>query len=491
MTKNNYDVIIVGAGPAGIFAAYELTLLAPETRVLLIEKGKDIDKRVCPMHENDIPCINCQPYCSIMTGWGGAGAFSDGKLTLTADYGGWLHEYLDSKKQVVDYVRYVDDIYMKFGAPEQTFGAYDDRVAEIERLAASADLKLIPAEIRHLGTENNLRLLSDMRAYLDDKIDYMSSTLVSEIITEELPVDPNAPVERVKQTPGKPKKKPFKPQKIVGIKLENGESYTADHVIVAPGRVGSDWFRAECARLGLSLTNNQVDIGVRVEVPASSTEHITKHIYESKLVYYGKKFDDAIRTFCMNPYGDVVVENTDGIMTVNGHSYANKKSRNTNFALLVSNNFTEPFDEPITYGKYIATIANMLGGTVIVQRLGDLKRGRRSTKERIERGLVQPTLTSATPGDLSLVLPYRQLTNIIEMLEALDKIAPGVGSEHTLLYGVEVKFYSSRPQLTKKLETNIDNFFAIGDGAGVTRGLAQAGASGIIVAREIVERMKK
>jgi len=462
---NNYDVIIIGAGPAGIFSAYEIVKLNPSAKVLLIEKGKDIDKRNCPMANRDIPCANCKPYCSIMTGWGGAGAFSDGKLTLTADYGGWLDEYLDSKQSVMKYIKYVDDIYLKFGATEKTYGAYDERVAEIERMAATADLKLIPAEIRHLGTENNLEILSKIRAYLDDKIDYLSSTLVEEIVVET-------------------------GNKISGVRLVNGDIYDATFVIVAPGRVGSEWFRGECTRLGLSLKNNQVDIGVRVEVPASSVEHITKHIYESKLVYYGKKFDDSIRTFCMNPYGDVVVENTDGIMTVNGHSYASKRSRNTNFALLVSNKFTEPFNEPITYGKYIATLANMLGGTVIVQRLGDLKRGRRSTKERIARGLVTPTLTSATPGDLSLVFPYRQLTNIIEMLEALDKVAPGVGSEHTLLYGVEVKFYSSRPELSKKLETNIDNLFAIGDGAGVTRGLAQAGASGIVVAREIVKRMK-
>ncbi|OEF96806.1 NAD(P)/FAD-dependent oxidoreductase [Desulfuribacillus alkaliarsenatis] len=461
--SKNYDVIIVGAGPAGIFSAYEIVKLKPEAKVLLIEKGKDINKRHCPMIAKDIACVNCKPHCSIMTGWGGAGAYSDGKLTLTADYGGWLDEYLDTKQEVMKYIKYVDEVYLQFGATEKTYGSYDEKVAEIERMAATADLKLIPAEIRHLGTENNLLLLSKIRDYLRDKIDLKSLTTVKEIITED--------------------------NKATGIILENGEVYTAPYVIVAPGRVGSDWFRSECSRLGLALTNNQVDIGVRVEVPASSMEHITRHIYESKLVYYGKKFDDPIRTFCMNPYGDVVVENTDGIMTVNGHSYATKRSKNTNFALLVSNKFTEPFKEPIAYGKYIATLANMLGGTVIVQRFGDLKRGRRSTKERMARGLVQPTLTSATPGDLSLVFPYRQLTNIIEMLEALDKVAPGVGSEHTLLYGVEVKFYSSRPELSKKLETNIDNMFAIGDGAGVTRGLAQAGVSGVVVAREIVKRM--
>ncbi|OEH85467.1 FAD-dependent oxidoreductase [Desulfuribacillus stibiiarsenatis] len=460
---NRYDVIIVGAGPAGIFSAYEIVKEKPNTKVLLIEKGKDIRKRHCPMLDKDISCINCKPHCSIMTGWGGAGAYSDGKLTLTADYGGWLDEYLDGKAEVMKYIQYVDGIYMQFGAPNKTYGSYDDKVAEIERMAATADLKLIPAEIRHLGTENNLELLSKIRDFLDDKITFHSGTTVKELIIEE--------------------------NRATGVELDSGEIYHAPYVIVAPGRVGSDWFRSECTRLGLSLKNNQVDIGVRVEVPASSMEHITKHIYESKLVYYGKKFDDPIRTFCMNPYGEVVVENTGGIMTVNGHSYATKRTKNTNFALLVSNKFTEPFKEPIAYGKYIATLANMLGGTVIVQRFGDLKRGRRSTRERIDRGLVTPTLTSATPGDLSLVFPYRQLTNIIEMLEALDKVAPGVGSEHTLLYGVEVKFYSSRPELSKKLETNIENLFAIGDGAGVTRGLAQAGASGVVVAREVVKRM--
>jgi hypothetical protein len=302
-----------------------------------------------------------------------------------------------------------------------------------------------------------------MRNYLDSKVDIKTSTNAKTILVDK--------------------------GQVKGVVTENGEEFHADYVVSVPGREGAEWFAREAVRLKLDMSINPVDIGVRVEVPSVVMEHITDVVYESKLVYYSKSFDDRVRTFCMNPYGEVVIENNSGLITVNGHSYADRKTPNTNFALLVSKTFTEPFKEPISYGKYIATLANMLGGGVLVQRLGDLLSGRRSTPERIKRGLVEPTLKEATPGDLSLVFPYRHLVSILEMLQAMDKLAPGVYSNHTLLYGVEVKFYSARPQLSSALETQVKNLFAAGDGAGVTRGLAQASVSGVMVAREILKRI--
>lgn len=457
-----FDVIVIGAGPAGIFVSLELLKLDPKLDILLLEKGKDIAERTCPVNIKNIKCINCKP-CSIMNGWGGAGAYSDGKLTLTTEFGGWLQEYI-GKNALAELIHYVDEIYLSFGATDKIYGQYNDIVREIERRAAIANLKLIPAEIRHLGTEKNFQILKRMREYLDDKIQVHTKSIVRHLIVDE--------------------------GKLHGVELENGEKFYGRYVVCAPGREGAEWFTEECNRLGLELLNNQVDIGVRVEVPASILEHITKHVYEAKLVYYTKSFDDYVRTFCMNPYGEVVLENTSGLITVNGHSFAEKKTRNTNFAILVSKRFTEPFKEPIAYGKSIAKLANMLSSGVIVQRFGDLKRGRRSTQERINRGMVVPTLKDATPGDLSLVLPHRHLVDIVEMLEAMESVAPGIASDHTLLYGIEVKFYSSRLKLTEELETGIANLFAVGDGAGVTRGLVQAAASGVVVAREIYNRVK-
>lgn len=457
-----YDVVVIGTGPAGIFAALELLTLKPNIRILMVDKGKSLQFRHCPANTHNTKCVNCNP-CSIMSGWGGAGAFSDGKLTLTTEYGGWLNDYL-GKEKVQELIAYIDDIYLRFGGTEVTFGSYTDAVREIEKNAAIANLKLIPSVIRHLGTEKNLEILGMMLKALAPKVEIWLHDAVEEILIDDM-----------------------------GVRLNSGMIVQADYIIAAPGRNGATWLEAECKRLCIPVTNNQVDIGVRVEVPASILEHITDTLYESKLVYYtAKSFDDRVRTFCMNPRGHVVIENTDGIMTVNGHSFSdpNRLSNNTNFALLVSSEFTEPFKEPIAYGKYIARLANMLGGGVIVQRLGDLKRGRRSTVERIERGLVVPTLKSAVPGDLSLVLPHRHMVDIMEMLEALDKVIPGVASTHTLLYGVEVKFYSARLSLSNQLETLIPNLFAIGDGAGVTRGLAQASASGVYVARTIAERLE-
>lgn len=461
MSSKNYDVIIIGAGPAGIFAAMELIEARPELKIVILEKGRDIGERSCPMNEKRIPCCRCA-HCAITSGWGGAGAFSDGKLTLTTEYGGWLDQYI-TKEEVAKWIHYVDDIYLKYGGTTKVFGGDEEQIKEIRRQAATADMILVPARIRHLGTEENYKILTRMREYLDKRVEVRTTTMAQEIIVKD--------------------------GHVRGVRLQNGEELSAKTVISVPGREGHEWFSEEAKRLGLAMANNPVDIGVRVEVPAVVMEHLTDVIYESKLVYYSKSFDDRVRTFCMNPYGEVVVENNQGLLTVNGHSWAEKRTENTNFALLVSKTFTEPFKEPIAYGKYIASLANMLGGGVIVQRLGDLLEGRRSTTERLSRGIVTPTLPEATPGDLSLVLPYRHLLSIVEMLEAMDKVAPGVNSRHTLLYGVEVKFYSSRLSLTPQLETKIGNLFAAGDGAGVTRGLAQASASGVIVAREVLKRI--
>lgn len=457
--KPHYDVIVIGAGPAGIFAGFELARAGLKT--LILEKGRDIVSRRCPMHEHGGKCRHCKP-CDILCGWGGAGAFSDGKLTLTAEFGGMLDAYLD-KAHVTRLIEYIDNIYLDFGATTTVYGdTHQEKIRLLQRNAAAADLSLIPARIRHLGTEKCTEILTGMREHLATQCDIRTSVEVKSIVVQD--------------------------GRYAGVELADGETVNSEYLIAAPGREGAEWFAAQAAALGLTMINNPVDIGVRVELPAVVLEHITEFVYESKLVYYTKSFDDRVRTFCMNPYGEVVHENNAGLLTVNGHSYAEKKTANTNFALLVSKSFTEPFKEPITYGKSIAKLANLLGGGVIVQRLGDLLDGRRSTPERISRGLVEPTLKDATPGDLSLVLPYRHMVAITEMLAALDKIAPGVNSRHTLLYGVEVKFYSSRPRLSNSLESEIHNMFAVGDGAGVTRGLAQASAAGVVAARAIINR---
>ena len=456
----SYDVIIIGAGPAGIFAALELTAKC-DARILIIDQGAPLEKRKCKTQREYGRCLRCDP-CAITSGWGGAGAFSDGKLTLTPAFGGFLNEFID-QDLVEKLIDEVDRIYLSYGASEKIYGTDLEAVKDMERRAAAAGLNLIPAKIRHLGTENCYRVLKKMHNVLAGRVDIMMQTTVSEVMVRDGVAS--------------------------GVKLANGEKYEADYVICGPGRIGAEWMHRESIRLGLKGMNNPVDIGVRVEVPAVIMENITSQIYESKLIYFTSQFDDRIRTFCMNPYGVVVTENSDGLVTVNGHSFAETHTNNTNFALLVSKSFTEPFNEPIRYGRYIASLANMLGDGVIVQRLGDLLMGRRSTEERIRRGLVRPTLTEATPGDLSLVLPYRYLLAIVEMLEALDKLAPGVHSKHTLLYGVEVKFYSYRLNLTAKLETEIKNLFAVGDGAGITRGLIQASATGVLAAREILARL--
>lgn len=456
-----YNVAIIGAGPAGIFSALEIMKLRPEWKVLIVEKGTKIEKRQCMIRSGAKACPPCKK-CGLLCGWGGAGAFSDGKLTLTPDVGGNLLDYM-SRQDVETLIKYTDDIYLSFGATNEIHGTNDEEFKEIARQATLAELKLIKSPVRHLGTERSLDVLKAMQDFLSQRVDILNNEVAQNLIIEN--------------------------DQIKGFTTDKGNTYNADYVIVAPGREGADWLSKELKNANVELVNNAVDIGVRVELPAPIMEKITDKLYESKLIYHAPSFGDEVRTFCMNPNGEVVCENYNGIATVNGHSYANKKTANTNFALLVSKRFTEPFKEPIQYGQHVARLANMLSGGVLVQRLGDLLDGRRSTHESIKNSIITPTLESATPGDLSLVLPYRHLTSIVEMLYALDKIAPGVASRYTLLYGVEVKFYSSRVKLTTKLETEgVKNLFTIGDGAGVTRGLIQASASGILAARTICDR---
>lgn len=462
--RKHYDTVIIGCGEAGLYAAYELLQLSPDIKIAILEKGKDIKHRSCPIVAGKVKeCINC-PTCAIMNGFGGAGAFSDGKFNFTTDFGGWLTDFMPGK-EVMDLIEHVDSINVKFGATEERYSTASKEAMDLSKKALQVDLHLLQASCKHLGTENNLRILTNIYDYLKERVDLLFNSDVVEIRKDD---------------------------EMVAV-LKNGDEYSGDYMVAAPGRSGAEWFADQCRNLGLKLTNNQVDIGVRVELPAIIFQHITDVVYESKLVYRTKQYGDRVRTFCMNPYGYVVAENVDGIQTVNGHSYSDEKlrSENTNFALLVSSRFTEPFNEPYRYGKHIASLSNMLGGGVLLQRYGDLMRGTRTTEHRLAKSTVKPTLTAATPGDLSLALPKRQLDDIIEMIQALDKIAPGTANYDTLLYGAEVKFYSSRIQLNNNLETAVDNFFAIGDGAGITRGLAQAGASGVKVARVIAERFNR
>ena len=457
-----YDVAIIGAGISGYMAALELSKKT-NLKVLLIEQGKSISKRVCPMISQKVKCANCKP-CNIMNGFGGAGNFSDGKYNITTEFGGWLNEYI-SEEQVIELINYVDSINMEFGATDKTFSTTTPEAKNIEKKALENDLHLLHAKVKHLGTEKNLQILKNVHEWLNNYIEILCDTKVNNINIEN--------------------------DEYI-LEISTGEQVKSNYLIAAPGRAGAEWFANQCKRLDIPLINNQVDIGVRVELPAEVFEDITDNIYEAKLKYRTKKYGDIVRTFCMNPHGYVVAENVEGLITVNGHSYADKnlRSKNTNFALLVSNKFTEPFNNPYQYGKRIASFSNLLGNGVLVQRFGDLISGRRTTSHRLSQSFTKPTLL-AEPGDLSLVLPKRHLDNIIEMLYALDKLAPGTANADTLLYGVEVKFYSAKPMLSHCLETKYSNFFAIGDGAGVTRGLSQAGASGILVAREIIKRNNK
>ena len=456
-----YDVAIIGAGTAGVFAGYELLKRKPGLNIVILEMGTDIYRRQCPIVAGKVKeCIACKP-CAIMSGFGGAGAFSDGKYNFTTQFGGWLGDYLEDR-ELLDLIDYVDSINVSFGATEEIFSTDSPEARAIEKKALENDLHLLQARCKHLGTERNLKILTNIYEYLQDKCEFRFHTPVRSIEALE---------------------------EGYRLNLDAGE-VRCRYCIAAPGRCGAEWFADRCRELGLGMTNNQVDLGVRVELPAKVFEHITDVVYESKLVYHTKQYGDTVRTFCMNPYGHVVSENVDGLITVNGHSYADPalRSENTNFALLVSNRFTKPFDQPYQYGKHIAALSNMLGGGVLVQRFGDLIKGMRTNDHRMGHSFTRPTL-NATPGDLSLVLPKRHMDNIIEMIYALDKIAPGTANYDTLLYGVEVKFYSARITLSRELETERPGLFAIGDGAGITRGLAQAGASGVLAARAIAARL--
>jgi len=456
-----YDVAVVGAGPAGIFASLELCNAS--LNVLLLDKGGEIDDRICPVQNRNGCCALCFP-CNLVSGFGGAGAFSDGKLTLSTQVGGRLKELvgLDQAQALIDYV---DSIYLKFGAPPKVYGM-GGSIGKLEQEAALAGLTLIPVKLRHLGTELCHETLKTMQNYLSSKLDIRLRTTINHIIVEDGAVK--------------------------AIETSDGETLSCRYLILAPGREGSEWLCNEAERLKLSLNSNPVDVGCRIEVPMIIMEKLTSTLYEAKLEFYSKSFNDRVRTFCMCPGGEVITESTGGsdpVITVNGIGYRQPKTRNTNFAILVSTTFTEPFHEPIAYGKYLARLANILSGGVLVQRLGDLMDGHRSTEARLKDNPIEPSLKAATPGDLSFALPYRYLKNIVEMLRAMDKLVPGVAFPQTLLYGIEVKFYSSQLKLTPCLETEISNVFATGDGAGVSRGLVQASASGIVAAREILKRL--
>ena len=452
-----YDVIIIGAGPGGIFSAYELSQKSPDLKVGVFEAGHALSRRKCPIDGEKIKsCIGCKS-CSIMSGFGGAGAFSDGKYNITNDFGGTLYKYI-GKKQALDLMYYLDDINLRYGGAGTKL--YSTAGSKFKKECIQHDLHLLNASVRHLGTDINYLVLENLYAELKEKVDFYFDS----------PVDSVAAVDGGYQI------------------FSNGQTYECEKCIISVGRSGSKWMERICQELQIPTSSNRVDIGVRVELPADVFSHLTDELYESKIVYRTQKYGDQVRTFCMNPKGAVVTENTNGIITVNGHSYEDpsKHTENTNFALLVAKHFSEPFKDSNGYGESIARLSNMLGGGVIVQRFGDLIRGRRSTPARIEEAFITPTL-KATPGDLSLVLPKRILDGIMEMIYALDKIAPGTANDDTLLYGVEVKFYNMEVQVNEKLESCHKGLYIIGDGSGITHSLSHASASGIYVARNLLE----
>ena len=465
MTKK-YDVIIVGAGPAGIFCAYELVKSGKKLNILMLEKGRDIDHRKCPKHYNGGTCSHCKP-CSITTGWAGAGAFSDGKLSLSHEVGGTLPEYLGVEK-AMELIKYTDEVYLKFGADSDIHGEeFSPEMKDIRRKAIEANLKLVHCPVRHLGTEKARDLYRKLYDYLKDEgVEVQFNAAVNDLIIED--------------------------EVIKGVRNGRGD-YFADQVMVSVGREGADWLMQQCAKEKISTEVGVVDIGVRVECRNEIMQEINENFYEAKLIHYTKTFDDKVRTFCSNPGGFVSSEYYENdLAVVNGHSFKDLKSENTNFALLVSQKFTEPFNEPIEYGKHIARLANMLTkNQILVQRFGDFMRGRRTTKERLYRNNIIPTLKDAVPGDLSLVLPHRILKDIREMIMALDKVTPGLASDETLLYGVEVKFYSNVAKVGKDFQSNsVKNLYLGGDGPGITRGLMQASVNGVVIARELLKKFE-
>ncbi len=465
-----YDVVIVGAGPAGIFTAYEIIEKSKDAKVLLIDKGLNIFDRNCPIldgkttkcPQNKSGYSGCYPACSITSGFGGAGAYSDGKFNITSEFGGWMTDYLD-EKTVVDLIKYVDSINLKYGATTEITDPLTKEVRDIERRGLAVGLKLLRSEVRHLGTEQNLMILKRIYEYLETKITMMYKTAVDNVIIEN--------------------------GKISGV-VVGGEKIYSKNVVMAPGRDGSKWLIDICNEYDIPFSNNQVDVGVRVETNDIIMQEINEHLYEGKFIFR-TSVGTTVRTFCSNPSGHVVIENHSGTMLANGHAYkdANLGSSNTNFALLVSHYFDEPFNRPNEYAHEVSKLANKLSnGSIIIQKYGDIKAGQRTTPKRITEGFVTPTLQEAVPGDLGLVLPYNTMKSLIEMIEALDYVTPGIASEHTLFYGVEAKFYSARPKINREFETSIENFYMIGDGAGITRGLAQAAASGVWVARNILKK---
>ncbi|MBQ1501356.1 MAG: NAD(P)/FAD-dependent oxidoreductase [Firmicutes bacterium] len=455
-----YDIIIVGAGAAGVFAAYELTRRENKARILMIEKGRPLEERLCPIKAGKTEtCIKCQP-CHIMNGYGGAGTLSDGKYNITTKFGGDLHKYIGEDK-AMELMEYVDSVLCSLGGASAKL--YSTSNSQLKTKALRQNLYLLDAKVRHLGTDRNAEILAKMYDYTKERVPVLFGTTVTV-------------VERLADGDFK-------------LTTNEGKTYACHDLILTGGRSGSRWISEICDKFDISTQSNRVDIGVRVELPAEVFKEITDEVYESKIVYKTDKYNDMVRTFCMNPYGEVVAENTNGIVTVNGHSYADPSLRteNTNFAILVTNCFTEPFTDSNGYGEHIARLSNMLGGGVLLQRFGDLMKGRRSSPRRMEKCFTRPTL-NATPGDLSLVIPKRQLDSIIEMIYALDKIAPGTANEDTLLYGVEVKFYNSRVDVDDKLMTCVPNLYVVGDGSGVTHSLSQASASGVHVARRLAEK---
>lgn len=456
-----YDIIIAGAGASGVFMSYELTKEKNQAKVLMLDKGAPLEKRICPIKAGKTQnCIKCSP-CHIMNGYGGAGTLSDGKYNITNQFGGDLHRYVGAA-QAMDLMEYVDSVLCAMGGSDAKL--YSTANSDLKTRCLQNNLHLLEAKVRHLGTDRNVQILGKIFDYIKERIDTKFYTTIEDVTVLE--------------------------DGTFQVQTDKGD-FACDRLVLATGRSGSKWIAKVCDKLGIEQKKNRVDIGVRVELPAEVFKDITDAVYEGKIVYKTDRYNDMVRTFCMNPYGEVVSENTNGIVTVNGHSYADASlhTENTNFALLVSNKFTEPFEDSNEYGESIARLSNMLGGGVLLQRFGDLVKGRRSSDRRMEKCFTRPTL-AATPGDLSLVIPKRQLDSIIEMIYALDKIAPGTANEDTLLYGVEVKFYNSKVHVDKNLQTKIPGLYALGDGSGVTHSLSQASASGVYVARILAEQYK-